>query len=112
MPLAALTCRFDSSTYGLLSCPGGVGISVLVVMLNLSPRSGTRRPGIRRVTGRRWRSSWFRHLVQRFRLVGAEEVLRVRGAVEVLAHQLRPEQYRAQRPVVDDNPGGLAGLVE
>jgi hypothetical protein len=50
--------------------------------------------------------------VQRLRRVGAEEVLRIGSAGEVLAHELRPEQHRAQGPVVDSDPGRLASLVE
>jgi len=44
------------------------------------------------------------HLVKRLRRAVAHEVLRVRGAGEVLAHELGAEQHRAQRPVVDHDP--------
>ena len=36
----------------------------------------------------------------------------MRSTGEVLAHELRPEQHRAERPVVDHDPDRLASLVE
>ena len=42
----------------------------------------------------------------------AQEVLRVTSTREVLTHELGPEQYRSERPVVDHDPSRFASFVE